>query len=95
MHHAHRMRLRSTESFCRHHVSLSGLCAHGTNHIRADGARQQTQTRFRQTEGHIVGSNQHIAHSCQSHAPSIAVTLHATHNGHGALIQSPQHVGQL
>ena len=95
MHHAHGMRLRSRKSLSSHHVALRSLRPHGAQHIRADGAGQQTQARFRQTEGHVVGCNQHIAHRRQAHAAGVAVALHAAHDGHGALVQCPEHVGQL
>ena len=45
------------ESLGGHHVAPGSLRAHGPHHIRADGARQQTQAGFRQTKCDVVSCN--------------------------------------
>jgi hypothetical protein len=94
VHQAQAVGLGGAEALGGGEVALGGALADGGDHIGRDGGRQQAQLGLAQAEVHAVGGHQHVAQRGQAHATGVAVALHAADDGHRALVDRPQHVGQ-
>ena len=94
MHQAHGLGLAGAEALGGNKIAARGRSPHGPHHIGADGGGHQAQARLGQTKLHGRTGQAHIAHRGQAHATGVAVALQTPDDGHRALVQGPQHVGQ-
>ena len=69
-------------------------CAHGANHIGADGGGNQANLDFAQAKACGIHSHCHIAAGHQPHAAGIHIALHPRNGGLGAFVDDAKHLSQ-
>ena len=89
------VRLGRAEALGRQKIAVRRPCAHGADHIGADGGGDQAQLHLAQAIGGGVHTDRHVAGRHQAHAAGKHIALHPRHRGFGAVVNGLQHGREL